>query len=196
MNHFGLSAACLRLQKPVLLGLQHHGSYIKYLRSPCRSASSKDEDKSSSKLNPENKETQAVQHKMGKWTPRRRRASLSPTDRLYIALSEEADGSVKHVSREYPRNSQAERGDIDFESCRPSPTDEVSKVTSEPPKHVVNEEEQNKLHHDTQRRRRHLSPLKRFSGMIPEKYWNEENVSASVKKDLHELIKHDDPSKK
>ena len=197
MNRFGVTAAFLS-QKPLFMGLQHHGFYIKHQTAFGLSSSSKDEDECSSRQNTENKETQAVRDRMAKWTPRRRRASLSPTERLFTALSEEADGSVHHASRE-SGNSSTEtsvRTDMDFKSCKSSPMNEASRFALvESSKSGINGEEQNKLCHDTHRRKRHLSPLKRFSGMIPEKYWKED-VSASLKQDLDELMKHDDPSKK
>ena len=181
-----------RLMVPALqLALRRSSNCIKCSTTVCLSSSSKDEDKSSPRQSSE-----AVQDKMPKWTPRRRRASLSPTDRLFTALSEEAGGPLHHVSRE-SRNSRAQSGDLDSNTCRPSPTDTASKVApTEPTSSGTDGEELDKLCHGMHRRQRHLSPLKRFSGMIPEKYWKENNVCTSVKQDLDELIKSDDPSKK
>ncbi|KAL8612837.1 hypothetical protein ACOMHN_038092 [Nucella lapillus] len=143
------------------------------------------------------------------WTAGRRRASLSPSARLFAALKEESCAS-EHTDQQ--PIEKVPGSDSESKLCNGSvhstATDcdtrsnlcenmsdgleELSQSSS-----VPSEEKLQKEHdHESRLRRQNLSPLKRFSDMIPENYWDESKDGSSAKQDLESLIKSDDSSKK
>lgn len=166
------------------------------LSSSSEEESRNNSDKDSLKQNAGNNEMPGVQS-LPKWASRRRRLSLSPAERLSTALSgEEGESRPWHSRETNKKNSDLEGKPSDPLSASINlPASESAKAGTSELK-AEQREELSTTFKKKLRRRTHLSPLKRFSEMIPDKYWKENKDGTSVKQDLDELIKSDGPPKK
>ncbi|KAK7493470.1 hypothetical protein BaRGS_00015370 [Batillaria attramentaria] len=141
------------------------------------------------------KQRSAAQNERMKWRLNRR-ASLSPAQRVFDALSKESGEADQHmVETDFDDGSTFHTRHGKDAPLGDQPKSETDTIGKESPGHESLSDGKRphteSVHeHLLKGGRRHLSPLKRYSAMMPEGYVRE--ADSSAKKNLDEVLKADD----